>query len=242
MPKLSQNLFWSCIVVTKPSIFQLIDLDRTLFDTSAFAKAITDEVNKTHPGLGTELCEQFEAAYENEETFFLLRYLRQEQGDDWFEELIEKVVLAHSAEAFVLPGVHQRLEFADTVKDDGPAWGILTYGDEIDQLMKLRIMGLEGEPIYLADTPDKGRVLKTWQTENGTFQLPDSLGGERVDRLTFEDDKLRAFSDLPDGVVGVWVKDVPEEEAQKVAIPENVVHVSNLFESTDYLMTQLINK
>lgn len=228
--------------MTKPSVFQLIDLDRTLFDTSAFAKAITDEVNKTHPGLGTDLDEQFEAAYKQEETFFLLRYLRQEQGDAWFEALVERVVKAHGAEAFILPGVQQRLEFADTVKHDGPAWGILTYGDEIDQLIKLRIMGLENEPLCLTDTPDKGGVLASWQNEDGAFQLPDSLGGERVDRLTFEDDKLRAFSNLPKGVVGVWVKDIPNEEVVAAAIPENVVRVSNLFESIDYLSAQLLNK
>ena len=228
--------------MTKPSIFQLIDLDRTLFDTSAFAKAITDEVNKTHPGLGTELDEQFEAAYKQEETFFLLRYLRQEQGDMWFEELVKRIVKAHGVETFVLPGVHERLEYADTVKTDGPAWGVLTYGDEVDQLMKLRILGLEDEPMCLTDTPDKGGVLKLWQNEDGSFQLPDSLGGERVDRLTFEDDKLRAFSNLPSNVLGVWVKDMPQEEAQAAAIPENVVHVANLFESIDYLTTQLINK
>lgn len=228
--------------MTQPSVFQLIDLDRTLFDTSAFAKAITDEVNKTHPGLGTELDEQFEAAYMQEETFFLLRYLRQEQGDAWFEELVERVVKAHGAEAFILPGVQQRLEFADTVKDDGPAWGILTYGDEIDQLMKLRIIGLEGEPMCLTDTPDKGEVLRTWQNEDGTFQLPDALGGERVDGLTFEDDKLRAFANLPEGVIGVWIKDIPQEEAAAVVIPKNVVHASNLFESIDYLSVQLLNK
>lgn len=226
----------------KPSVFQLIDLDRTLFDTSAFVKAITDEVNNTHPGLGTELDEQFEAAYQQEETFFLLRYLRQEQGDAWLEALVERVVKAHGAKAFVMPGVHERLEFADTVKTDGPAWGILTYGDEIDQLMKLRIMGLEDEPMCLTDTPDKGGVLQSWQNEDSTFQLPDSLGGERVDQLTFEDDKLRAFTNLPSNILGVWVKDISPEEVQAAAIPENVVYVPNLFESTKYLTAQLINK
>lgn len=228
--------------MTQPKVFQLIDLDRTLFDTSAFAKAVIAEVNEIHPGLGTQLDEQFEAAYKQEETFFLLRYLRQEQGDVWFEELVDRVVVAHGAETFVLPGAHQRLEFADTVRDDRPAWGILTYGDEIDQLMKLRIIGLENEPLCLTSTPDKGQVLASWQNEDGTFQLPDSLGGERVELLTFEDDKLRAFLNLPSNVLGVWVKDIAQNEAQEVATPKNVVHVSNLFESINYLTTQLINK
>ena len=41
----------------KPSLFQLIDLDRTLFDTSRFVKAITDEIDILHPGVGTKLDE-----------------------------------------------------------------------------------------------------------------------------------------------------------------------------------------
>jgi len=215
--------------VTKTSVFQLIDLDRTLFDTSKFVKAITDEVDEVQPGLGTELDERFEAAYQKEETFFLLRYLRHEKGDLWFEALIDRIVAKYGAEAFMLPGMHERLAFASEITDVVPAWGVLTYGDKIDQLMKMRLIGLEDAPVYLTHTPNKSEVIRTWQTQDGRFTLPPVFGGETVEMITLEDDKERAFYDLPKNVMGIWIaapgRSVEELDARELP---NVVTAQDL--------------
>lgn len=186
-------------------LFQLIDLDRTLFDTPRFAKAITDEINRMHPGIGTELNNRYEAAYKKEETFFLLRYLREEHGDAWFEALAERAVEKIGAATLLLAGVKERLSIADSITDYRPSWGILTYGDAVDQHMKARIVGLDGAPMLLTTSPDKSELISSWQTPDGTFQLPPEYGGGIVDALTFEDDKLRAFKGLPKGVTGFWI-------------------------------------
>ena len=47
------------------NLFQLIDLDRTIFDTERFAKALTDEIEASEPGVGADLEARFEAAYAN---------------------------------------------------------------------------------------------------------------------------------------------------------------------------------
>ena len=117
-------------------VFQLIDLDRTLFDTALFAKLISDEINKTQPGLGDELDAQFEDAYKKEETFFLLRYLRERMGDDTFEALVSQVVAREGSDTFFQPGAKERLLMADHMTSRRPAWGILTYGDEIDNSVR----------------------------------------------------------------------------------------------------------
>ena len=187
------------------SVFQLIDLDRTLFDTSAFAKAITEEVNLLYPGIGTQLDKKFEEAYAREETFFLLRYLRAQKGDAWFEKLAARVLEKGGPERFVLPGARERLAFAETLSNEKPAWGILTYGDEIDQRLKLSVMNLDDAPMYITSTPDKAPVIASWKRPDGTFQLPAAFGGRVVERLSFEDDKLRAFRGLPAGVRGIWL-------------------------------------
>jgi len=226
--------------VTKSNVFQLIDLDRTLFDTSKFAKAITDEINLTQPGFGTELDERFEAAYKKEETFFLLRYLRHEKGDAWFEDLVSRVVEKYEASSFIIPGTAERLALADTLSDLSPSWGILTYGDKVDQLMKMRIMGLEDVPVYFTHTPNKADIIQSWKREDGRFQLPAVFGGAVVEALTLEDDKLRAFYHLPDGVVGVWLA-APGKEDHGFSdeVLENVVPVQNLFESIEKLKALL---
>ena len=48
----------------KRNLFQLIDLDRTIFDTERFAKALTDEIEASEPGVGADLEARFEAAQE----------------------------------------------------------------------------------------------------------------------------------------------------------------------------------
>ncbi len=213
-------------------LFQVIDLDRVLFDTEKFANALTDELHRTKPVLAEKLRASFEAAYAKEETFFLLRVLREMMGDQ-FEIFVKKVVDAHGGGgAFLLPGASERLSFADTITKARPSAGILTYGDEIDQRMKLRIAGLSDVPTLLSPTPNKTDVLRSWQRSDGEFQLPEEFGGQIVARLTLEDDKLRAFDTTPDGVVGIWINEVSTAEA-----PQHIARVHGLFESIDYLKT-----
>lgn len=191
--------------MTKSRVFQLIDFDRTLFDTSAFAKAVTAEVDSVHPGMGSMLTAEFEAAYKREETFFLFRYLRTELGDSVLTKLVEKVIEKYGADTFKLTGFEERLRLANALEEQGIGWGILSYGEAIDQFMKFRIVGLENARILLTETPDKAEIIRSWLQVDGTFHLPPEYGGGVVDELTFEDDKLRAFTNLPAHVLGVWM-------------------------------------
>ena len=227
--------------MTKCSVFQLIDLDRTLFDTSKFVKAVTDEVDRLKPGLGTELDLRFEEAYEKEETFFLLRFLRQHYGNVWFEDLVSIVAEKYGAESFLISGARERLEFAETLSDEKPAWALLTYGDEIDQRMKMRLIGLEDAPVVFTPHPEKGEIMRSWQMPNGRFQLPEVLGGRTVDELVFEDDKLRAFHDLPEHVLGIWIAAPGKtNHAQGIELANSIVPVQNPFETIEILKNRYL--
>ena len=220
----------------KPRVFQLIDLDRTLFDTSKFAKAITDEVNKTEPGLGTELDAKFEEAYSREETFFVLRYLRKHLGDEGFMALVDRVVAAYGKDAFKVEGFDARIALADALTDVRPSYGILTFGDEVDQRMKLALIGLQDAPIYFTETADKSPVIESWQRQDGGFTLPEEFGGVEVDELTFEDDKARAFSNLPSGVTGIWLTSAPDAVEYAQTLGAHTLHVvPSLIASTELL-------
>lgn len=222
--------------MTNRRIFQLIDFDRTLFDTAAFATALTDEINRQDPGLGTVYIEAMNDAYLREETFFLLRYLREQKGDEWLEALVNSVITAHGADSFCLPGVNERLMFAHSLSDLRPSWGILTYGDAIDQYMKLRIVGLEGAAVYITDTPDKAALIRSWQTADGTYVLPEAFGGAEVDELTLEDDKLRAFHSLPENVTGIWLTQDETEAARSTAQQlGDVTPAQSLFDAIEIL-------
>lgn len=215
-----------------PNYFQVIDLDRTLFDTPRFVRALTERIDRDEPGVGRHLYEQMEAAYKAGETFFLLRHLRQVNGDVWFEQLVASVIEEHGAEAFMLPGARGRIQIADSLSSARPSWGILTYGDDIDQRMKLAIAGLAGVPAIITQTEVKGTVIRSWQQPDGTFKLPEAYGGGVVDTVTLEDDKLRAFYDLPENASGIWLtEDETAVEQVQVAGLANVVVSRSLHES-----------
>jgi hypothetical protein len=224
-------------------LFQLIDLDRTLFDTVRFVEAVTNEINKSEPGLGVVLRDRFEDAYRNDRTFFMFRQLRQDKGDDWVEKLVAKVVTKHGADAFLMEGARRRLRQAATLTSETPAWGILTYGDKVDQMMKLRIIGLADAPVYITRTPHKGSVIQGWVHPMGGFALPEAFGGKQVDALSLEDDKLAAFHEMPLGVVGVWLTGQPHAEERLVEEGLEYVHVARtLHESLEYLRSKSLEK
>ena len=224
----------------KNSTFQLIDFDRTLFNTTLLIEALLETIEHDDAKLSNELRKQSEQAYKEERTFLLLRYLREYKGDAWLEALVREVVNERGAEAFMLPGAKERLEAADQLSTTRPGWGILTYGDPVDQLMKLRLAGLDKHPFKIVTEADKGGLIASWRTEDGAFHLPEEFGGVIVDRLTFEDDKLSVFQGTPVELIGVWVTH-REDARLRLAEAElpNVVIAKDLHESLEYLRQRL---
>lgn len=217
------------------TLFQVIDFDRTIFDTSKFALLVTAELETVRPGMGKALDEQFEIAYKNRETFFVFRYIREEIGAEALELLVTTVVDRVGIDALLMPGARERLAFAEQIGTQQPAWGILTYGDADDQYMKLRIAGFKDVPTILLETPDKSEIIATWKNEDGTFTLPAEFGGHTVDVVSLEDDKLRAFTNIVEGTTGVWMKNELNELAEGEAIPRGVHPVTDMYESIEYL-------
>lgn len=190
----------------KPRVFQAIDLDRTLFNTARFLEVITSKVNDWEPGLGDEIEARFEAAYKREETFFALDFLRDRFGNERYDEMVREVTAPFGVEYWLMPGAKLRLAKANELTSLRPSYGIVTYAQNADdQMTKLRLIGLEAAPVVIVDTPDKGAVLESWRQPNGTFLLPQEFGGQSADYLTLEDDKLRAFTNLPKNVFGAWL-------------------------------------
>lgn len=221
-------------------LFQLIDFDRTLFNTALFVQHISNRVDQVRPGMGAELEQQFEAAYQNEQTFFILTYLRELFGDEWFEAEIQAMCDEYGSEIYMQPGARERIRLANTLSDIQPGWGILTYGNPKDQALKLAIAGLQDAKVYIADTPDKGCLIASWKQADGSYMLPKQLTTERVDLLSFEDDKLRAFQDLPEDVIGIWLTQYDAERARVELQASRIgnVHIAqNLHEAADILQS-----
>ena len=225
-------------------LFQLIDLDRTLFDTSLYVKLICDVVDEYEAGLGAEIDRKFEEAYHKEETFFALEYIRERLGKESYEHMLEAAVSKAGTEGLLLPGAKDRLAFAKTLagNDDGYSHGLLTYSENpADQLKKAQLVGLDHIPMYVGDSPDKAQLIASWRTADGRYQLPVEFGGAVVDKLTLEDDKLRAFVGLPENVKGVWLTHY--EDAVERMNEANVKHVTiakDLYESMQALSSEAV--
>jgi len=228
----------------KPNIFQLIDLDRTLFNTSRFAEVVNNIVDRWEPGLGKEIGERFEATYKSEVTFFVLEFIRERFGPEKYAELTKEVAKHFQPEELYLPGAKERITRAEELTSFRPAYGILTMAQSpADQHMKLGLIGLEDVPVLITDTPDKAAVIRSWMTPEGKFQLPFEFGGELVDELTFEDDKIRAFIGLPEHVTGVWItsREDAAERLEETGLQN--VHIANdLLESYDLLARNIATR
>ena len=107
--------------------------------------------------------------------------------------------------------------------------------------MKLAIVGLQHAPTLILPTPNKSEAIRTWQNSDGSFTLPDAFGGSVVRQLTLEDDKVRAFLDMPDNVTGVWMVNAQNNDlAHSQAVPSGVKSVNSLYESIEYLQSLYI--
>lgn len=218
-------------------VFQLIDLDRTIFNTSLFVEKICEIVDEHQPGLGSAIDMLFEEAYKREETFFALEYIRQTLGRERYIEFEEEAMSRINKDELLLPGTKNRLMLAETLSDRTPGYGILTYSlYPEDQHLKVKLAGLQHIPMYISNTPNKAELLTAWRTEDGRFQLPEEFGSETVEKLTLEDDKLRAFLQLPENVTGVWLTS-HEDAVQRIATHglKNLIAVKHLDESSEYL-------
>lgn len=222
-------------------LFQLIDFDRTLFDTTALIEAILEHIRLEDAALSDALRSESEAAYMQEQTFFLLRYLREHRGDEWLESLVGRIVRERGEDAFMLPGARERLIAADSLSTLRPSWGILTFGDPADQLLKIRLAGLEDAPIHIVTMAEKGGLIASWRQKNSTYRLPPELGGGAAEILSFEDDKLMAFADVPEGVACVWVtrREDAEQRLRESGLESSVALCRDLNESYQYIRAHL---
>ncbi len=112
-------------------------------------------------------------------------------------------------------------------------FGIITFGDPGQQLLKLQLAGLADIPFLIADSPEKAAAMKAWQRDGG-FMLP----GIFSDRLSFVkeiilvDDKAAAFHDMPDGIRGYLYRPSGRvvQEFQAGDVPASVKTIAHLLD------------
>jgi hypothetical protein len=224
---------------SNPTVFHVLDLDRTLLDTAKLVHHLKEIIGRHNVQLSQDINTQLIKHTKQQTSFFIFEYIAERIGHEKLNSYINELNYIVPASELLLAGASERIAFAKSQ----PGWsvGILTYGSPRDQKIKLKLAGLQMERCLITDKPKKGSLLASWKLPSGKYKLPIEFGGHTVDILTLDDDKLIAFTDLPEDVFGQWVTHASiggVVEMQK--LPSNVRMVADLEVSVAYLKTKLI--
>jgi hypothetical protein len=109
---------------------------------------------------------------------------------------------------------------------------------------------LADAPVLVTNSAEKSLLIGEWKNQDGKFILPVEFSGSNnssennsdnvngrtaVDYLTLEDDKRKAFNNLPDGVLGIWVDPNDRRVNSNLPVDPGVVAVKSLHESIRHL-------
>lgn len=225
---------------TNPTVFHILDLDRTLLDTSKLVHHLKEIIAHHDVQLSKDIGTELTSYAQQQKSFFIFEFIAKRVGYDNLNKYINELNYNVPANGLLLPGASERIAFAKSQ----PGWsmGILTYGSPHDQNIKLKLAGLQMERHFVTDEPRKGSLLASWKLPNGKYKLPVEFGGHTVDILTLDDDKLMAFTNLPEDVFGQWVTHASIGGAVEMQnLPDNIRAVANLEASIAYLKTKLIS-
>jgi len=225
-------------VMPSLKVFHILDLDRTLLNTSKLAHSLKQIVVQDDQELAGAIDAEIKEHFDNKTSFFIFEYIASKVGDLKFHTYIGELHKTLPKEALFLPGALERIAFAKS--QPGWALGIMTYGSRRDQMIKLKLLGLHHEHLLITNTAEKGEIIATWLQPDGRFKLPIEFGGHIVDTVTLDDDKRVAFKGLPKGAYGQWISSAALGGTTDLQyFNENIRIVANLEGSVGYLKTKL---
>lgn len=220
-------------------LYVILDLDRTLLDTEALNDGYQSVVRQLDSSLADALMHEKRETEDSGGTFDFHQFLHKQLSDEQVERFDEHVIEQLQSRSITNDGA---LELLQHLAERQIAHGILTYGSNSWQLLKLRACGLDRLPYSITSDSKKSRVIRSWQGSGGVFHLPHELVAQEMgahdtfDALMLVDDKAVSFDDLPMNVTGVWYK--PSEnllKSQQGAVPKDVITVRHLSEVIEIL-------
>lgn len=207
--------------------FYVLDLDRTLFDTEK-AIAIMEEVVAVHDQvLARALSQRFREYSEQGESFSVREFIVDMTDEANMQVIEARYHEAARAQNLLLSGAKELLSLVRSRPQ--ARFGILTYGSPQGQAMKMRAAaGLEEAPFLVTSGRHKGEQIAQWQQADGTYRLPEELGGVIAREVVFVDDKPFSFTGFPVDGTGYQVRGV--KHVNDEPLPSHVTLVANLAE------------
>lgn len=205
--------------------FYILDLDRTILDTIKSTELMEGVVALHDTDLSTALTQKFEEASSLGESFSMRDFIVEQVGEDEMLKIEEKFITLASERDVLMPGAKELMTYVGALPD--AAFGIMTYGSERGQRMKIRAGGLGDIPALVTGETFKGAQIASWRQDDDLYHLPEELGGYVVTSIVLIDDKPFSFKGLPIDCRGYWVKSIYDAGVEK--IPSQVQAESDLF-------------
>lgn len=217
---------------TRIDEFYIVDFDRTLVDSDKLLEVFI-EIAEDYISISSE---QINKAYEDVkargDSFDTASYVRDHlaesnESEKWSELEKRYIHESHSLN-YLLPGASELLEW---LTQSDKRYGILTYGNPLWQKLKLSAAGFNHIRRIIMEQKEKGRLISSWQQEDGLFHVPDDLGHYIAESVVLIDDKAVSFAEFP-GVPsrGYWVLDPSRElPSQQGTVPANVSRHTDLY-------------
>lgn len=221
----------------------LLDMDRCLLDTEKIHQAFSETIRQS------ELIDEAELAAAKKDTensalnnsfdtvSFVQRRLAEKGMADAWDELrreFERTASEHRRNDqyhYLMLGATALI---DKLQNDGRRFGILTYGGDIWQHMKLAASGLYVLPHVITDVHEKGLLIHRW-LDDGEF--PSEFGDTPVKFVTMVDDKLKSLRGLPPQyAAGIHVRTgKPQDQKVPESLPPHIISVADLIEAQQRL-------
>jgi hypothetical protein len=218
-------------VPSQNSPYFLIDLDRCLVDTDRLHALLENIVARETPVTAQQLEQAHIDAGQSGGSFdtagFVRAKLRQlDCLGDW-DHVADIFVRTAQSMDMSEPGARELLGALD---DAHLSYGILTYGGEMWQLLKLKASRFDHIPYLITDIKEKGGLIASWKQPGGSFLLPGALASDGqasvVPSFVLLDDKASNFTGMPDGVKGMHILPWDGSEllaAQQGVLPQGVI-------------------
>lgn len=217
--------------------FYILDLDRCLGDTNKLQELL-EEVLEQEIGFDRQAIvnarREYEESGESFDTVIAVEDILDRQGKNGRElwAHIERVFVEESKRRdMLLPYARELLDFLQERHD---YFGIVTYGGNLWQRVKMAATGLAKIPYIVTPIKEKSKLLSSWQLHDGSFSLPEALSADgfalQAKHLTFIDDKPVSFMGLPQAVKGICAiaPGVVWPDAVLAALPKNVEIIQGL--------------
>jgi hypothetical protein len=212
------------------SRFFAIDFDRCLSNTDALFDIFYDVVDE-HAELDREqLVRARKSIEDNGGSFDQISALRALLSQTALKEFIDTFITRSQANDVLSKGSRELMQ---SLEDKDVPFGIISYGNEDWQKVKIQASGIASLPVLITPHSRKGEIISTWQQESGLFKIPQELtssGSLEVETVVLLDDKAVAFNNLPLNAKGYWVKSASKQllPSQLGEIPANVSEVFSL--------------